>query len=193
MATQHVYLVRHGQTALNAEGRLRGHEDPELDEVGLGQAAALGHHFDGTELRWVASSPLRRARQTAAAIAGPHDLEPVVDADFQDRDYGRWAGARTSEVVSRFGSVDAAPGVEAWPAFRDRIAARFVELVAAMPAGPALVVGHDAVNRAIFEQLFGLDPRTTPQRTGCWNELSRLGGRWQLDQLDQLPPAAAAG
>lgn len=190
MPDHDVFLVRHGRTTLNAEGRLRGHEDPELDPVGLAQAAALGARFEGVGLRWVACSPLRRARQTAAAIAGPHGIEPVVDPTFQDRDYGRWAGELTSEVVARFGSVDEAPGVEPWPAFRDRISARFVALVDELPGSPGLVVGHDAVNRAVFEELLGLDPAVTPQRTGCWNELRRVAGGWRLQAVDQVPPAA---
>lgn len=187
MRAQVVYLIRHGQTPLNAEGRLRGHEDPELDPVGRAQAAALGRHFATTDLSWVVSSPLRRARQTAAAIAAPQGLVPGIDEAFQDRDYGRWAGSPLSEVVARFGSVDAAPGVEPWIAFRDRIAASFLALVAARPAPAPLVVGHDAVNRAVLEHLFGLDPHTTPQRTGCWNELRTSGGSWELVHIDQLP------
>ncbi|MPY94772.1 MAG: histidine phosphatase family protein [Acidimicrobiia bacterium] len=187
MSAQVIYLVRHGRTPLNAEGRIRGHEDPELDEVGLGQAAALGEHFATAALDWVTSSPLRRARQTAGAIATRHRLEADVDAQFQDRDYGRWAGELTSEVVGRFGSVDAAPGVEPWGAFRDRVAESFGALVLEEPAGPGLVVGHDAVNRAILEALFGLDPATTPQRTGCWNELHHNGKAWEAVRIDQLP------
>lgn len=38
---QHVYLVRHGETALNADGRLRGLADPELNETGEAQARAV--------------------------------------------------------------------------------------------------------------------------------------------------------
>ncbi|HWU48178.1 MAG TPA: histidine phosphatase family protein, partial [Humibacter sp.] len=39
---QHLYLARHGQTVLNAEGRLRGLANPPLNEVGQAEAAALG-------------------------------------------------------------------------------------------------------------------------------------------------------
>jgi hypothetical protein len=64
-----VYLVRHGRTALNAGGLLRGRSDPALDEVGCGEAAALGGLLRDVELAGVVTSPLLRARQTAEAIA----------------------------------------------------------------------------------------------------------------------------
>ncbi len=189
MPRQVVYLARHGQTALNAEGRIRGLEDPDLDEAGRAQAAALGRAFLDVPLRWVASSPLGRARQTAAAVAEPHELQPFADPHLNDRDYGQWGGQVTAEVVARFGSVDAAPGVEAWAAFSERSARRFVELVAEQGDTPGVIVAHDAVNRAILQRLFALDPATTSQRTGCWNELHVEDGGWTLVLLDQLPPS----
>lgn len=45
-----VYLLRHGQTELNAAGRLRGRVDVPLDERGLKQAEALGLLFKGVPL-----------------------------------------------------------------------------------------------------------------------------------------------
>ena len=89
MTRQVVYLARHGQTALNAEGRIRGLEDPDLDEAGRAQAAALGRAFAEVPLCWVASSPLGRARQTAATVAGLHGLEAIADPHLLDRDYGQ--------------------------------------------------------------------------------------------------------
>src|SRR6266511_4128686 len=64
-----VYLVRHGRTPLNAAGLLRGRLDPPLDDTGAQEAAALGRVFQGVTAASVFSSPLVRARQTAAAIA----------------------------------------------------------------------------------------------------------------------------
>ncbi|MGZ8815492.1 MAG: histidine phosphatase family protein [Mycobacterium sp.] len=64
---QHVYLVRHGETSLNADGRLRGLADPELNECGDRQARAIAIAKGDADV--VVSSPLRRAVHTAAAIA----------------------------------------------------------------------------------------------------------------------------
>lgn len=62
-------LIRHGRTALNAEGRLRGLADPELDDTGLAEAQATAAALAPAGLSLVLSSPLRRATRTAEIIA----------------------------------------------------------------------------------------------------------------------------
>jgi broad specificity phosphatase PhoE len=75
-------LVRHGQTAANAAGQLLGRADVPLTETGLEQAAALAAALGPVER--VISSPLQRARQTAAAF-GSH---VEVDDRWTELDYG---------------------------------------------------------------------------------------------------------
>jgi broad specificity phosphatase PhoE len=66
-----VDLVQHGRTGLNVDGRLRGHLDPPLDEVGVREASDLGHAFASLPVRpvCIVSGPLARTRETATAIA----------------------------------------------------------------------------------------------------------------------------
>jgi broad specificity phosphatase PhoE len=68
-----VYLVRHGQTRLNAAGLLRGHIDTPLDEVGRREARALADMFAGLRLGAIVGSPLARAQATAATITDATD------------------------------------------------------------------------------------------------------------------------
>lgn len=88
-------LVRHGQTTINADGRLQGRIDPELDDMGRVQAMRLGAHIRAhyPDAR-VVSSPLVRARQTASAIADTHEVEE----SFIELDYGAWDGMSMSQV-----------------------------------------------------------------------------------------------
>ena len=88
----HVLLVRHGRTALNAEGRLRGLADPELDESGVAQARATAKTVAPLGIATVFSSPLRRPMHTAEIIARASGAPHVPDAAFNDRDYGLWTG-----------------------------------------------------------------------------------------------------
>lgn len=180
------YLVRHGRTHLNAEGRLRGDQDPPLDDAGRAEATALGRHFGTIAITYIVSSPLQRARQTAAAIAEHHGLPVHSAAGLRDRGYGRWAGALTADVLTRFGTVDQAPGVEPWTAFRHRVARTLLDELTSAPQGAVIVVAHDAVNRALLEALAGLDP-DTEQATGCWNELRFLDGRWSAVAVNRRP------
>lgn len=87
-------LVRHGRTDHNATGRLVGRLDVDLDEVGTSQAAATGEELSGVAR--VISSPLTRARATAAAIAGDRAVE--VDDRWVELDYGELDGVAMSDL-----------------------------------------------------------------------------------------------
>ena len=77
-------VVRHGQTATNAAGRLLGRADPPLTDVGVQQAAALAAAVG--PVGRVVSSPLQRARQTASAFGAP----VAVDERWTELDYGEY-------------------------------------------------------------------------------------------------------
>ena len=181
-----VYLARHGQTALNAEGRLRGLSDPPLDDVGRAEADRLGVVLAAKHPTRVLSSPLQRAVATASAIARAAGITATADERVYDRDYGPWTGAVKADVIAEFGSVDAAPGVEPLESLSARVHAAFSDIVDEPGAGPLVLVSHDAVNRAL---LAALDAGLTDvgQRTGCWNQLSRVDGTWRVDLYDQKP------
>jgi broad specificity phosphatase PhoE len=181
-----VYLARHGRTALNAEDRLRGLSDPPLDEVGLAEVARLAEVLAARNPSAVISSPLQRAVATAHAIAATAHAPVSTDMRLNDRDYGPMTGERREDVVRRYGSVDAAPGVEAPAAVAERARNAFFELVAEHDSGPIVLVSHDAFNRALLAQI---DPTLTHvgQRTACWNQLSLIDGAWRVDAYDQKP------
>jgi broad specificity phosphatase PhoE len=73
VSEQILYLVRHGKTAWNREGRIQGHLDSPLTARGIAQARRAGTRLQellGGPHRWVLRfSPLGRARHTAAIIA----------------------------------------------------------------------------------------------------------------------------
>lgn len=184
-----IYLVRHGRTDLNAAGVLRGRLDPPLDDVGEAEAKALSDAFADVALGAVISSPLKRAVHTAAPIASATGVLLAVDEALLDRDYGSWAGTLEADVIARFGTVDAAPGVE--PA--DEFAARVVEAIESIALHwvprTVAVVAHDAVNR---HALAGLVPSLgsadgIPQRTGCWNRLEHTNATWSAPIIDAHP------
>lgn len=192
-----VVFARHGRTALNAAGKLRGRADPPLDEVGQLEADHLADMLAEMPIHAVVSSPRLRARQTAEAVAARHDLTVVVDAGLDDRDYGEWTGHVTDDVVARFGSVDAAPGVEIRADFENRVLATFHHLVGMASEGRLVIVAHDAINRVLLARLVDDlpdDPGLIQQDTGCWNRLELISGRWHApvvnsrSRLDEAEP-----
>ena len=88
-------LLRHGQTAANAQSLLQGRIDLSLDEVGVEQARKCGEYLRATYKDLVViSSPLIRAQQTAGAVSDSVE----IDERFIELDYGDWDGVALADV-----------------------------------------------------------------------------------------------
>lgn len=187
--TQTLYLVRHGRTALNAEGRLRGLADPPLDAVGVEQAFALGRALARVRPGRVLSSPLQRAVHTGRLIAEAAGVACTPDPRFNDRDYGPWTGHLQAEVVAEWGTVDAAPGVEPIEQVLTRVLPALDAVLDDAGGRSVVAVTHDAVIRAVIRSI---DPARDAllEPNGCWNELARMGNRWSVLAVDRLPGPA---
>lgn len=184
-------LARHGQTVLNARDQLRGHLDPDLDDVGRQQVIALARALTEYDVQVVRHSPLLRARRTAEAIAAAAGTTSEPDERLMDRDYGQWAGHPKAEVVAQWGSLDAAPGVE--PA--GEVLARAVSALDSYADQHGVVlVAHDAVNQLLLTHLdprLGAAPR---QRTACWNVLQHnVSQGWRVAETDRIAPVHDGG
>lgn len=94
-------LVRHGQTAWNAESRAQGHTDIELDERGRLQALRLGERFGGHPPIRVVSSDLSRSLATAEPPARAMGVSVEADARLRERGFGDWEGLSFHELQSR--------------------------------------------------------------------------------------------
>ena len=193
----HVFLIRHGETALNAAGVLRGQLDVPLDATGEAEAVALGEVFREVPLSALVSSPLRRAADTARRIASASGALLTVDGRLRDRFYGEWAGHSLEQVEERFGSIDSAPLVEsrqllearAEEAFCDAAAKASDPAAGSVEGGVALVT-HDAVLRALLTRLVpALVSAKLHLPTGSWSELVPAPGvsQWRPVRLGELP------
>jgi len=149
-----ILLVRHGVTDFTAEGRLdgRGGPDPSLNASGRSQAAAAGraaaHLLGGAPARLVTSS-LTRAIETGSAVAEATGLEPVVDPDWDEQNFGDWDGASVADLMReepealralRNDPSYARPGGETHDEMAERVLAAFDRCVAA--GGITVVVCH---------------------------------------------------
>jgi probable phosphoglycerate mutase len=94
-----LFLVRHGQTTFNVEGRLPGQmEGVALTDEGRRQAYRAAVALSGVPLSAVVSSPLERALDTAKALARGDALEVHLEPDLMDTDVGRWTGLKIDDV-----------------------------------------------------------------------------------------------
>jgi probable phosphoglycerate mutase len=101
-AVVEILLIRHGETAWNAERRLQGQLDIPLNPYGLRQAQALADALRHEALDALFCSDLQRARQTAQAIGDAHGLPLQAQPELRERCYGGFEGLRYDQIAARF-------------------------------------------------------------------------------------------
>jgi broad specificity phosphatase PhoE len=123
-----IAFVRHGETPPNRAGLLLGRSDAALTDHGRVQSERLAKVLAGSGVERVLTSPLRRARDTAAPIAAACDQAVEVDERLIEIDYGEWEGRPFGDlepgVVTRWrgdGSF-APPGGESLEVVAERVA-----------------------------------------------------------------------
>ena len=155
-----IYLVRHGQTVWNEEGRLCGSSDVPLSDEGLVQARKLAARLKDIDITAIYSSPLLRARQTAEAIAACHCVEVKVEPDLREIDYGDWEGLKVVDAAERFPELErlrredpmrfVAPNGEPMQLFAERVISAIQRIAASHADETVCVVAHQTVNRFIL-------------------------------------------
>jgi broad specificity phosphatase PhoE len=151
MVLPDLYLIRHGETLWNREGRLQGRLDSPLTAEGRAQARALAamvRELPGTRF----SSPQGRAVATARLLFGAEGFQ--TDARLAEIDVGRFTGCTMPDLLSAhpaifaesgLGWYDRCPEGEGFAALAARCRSFLSDL-----QGPALLVGHGITLRMIW-------------------------------------------
>ena len=123
-----IYIVRHGQTDWNLEGRYQGRIDIELNSKGIEQAETIREELKDIKFDKVFSSPLKRAYKTAQIITN----NPITtDERIIERCNGKLEGKLKTETVDAVDFTDpneSRLGIETLPDFRKRIS-DFLDLI----------------------------------------------------------------
>ena len=165
-----IYIARHGQTAWNAVARVQGQAEADLNENGRRQAAVNGRTLarlipDPSSFRFIAS-PMRRTRETMEIIRETmglprdgYELEPrIVEVhlgDWQGFTFAELEAAEPGSTATRdldkWNFVPPGEAAESYAVLAERIRPWFAEL-----EGPAVIVTHGGVIRALFHILNGI-------------------------------------
>lgn len=173
--------MRHGRTAHNASRRLLGRLDVELDDLGRRQAEVLAVCPALAGVRRIVTSPLRRTRATAAAIAGGLGLEPETDGRWAEIDYGVYDGLPLADVPATVWQAWAqdpewAPeGGESPAAVARRVRGACDELWGDAAGSDVAVVSHVTPIKAALTWAMGLPAGTTPNLFVEVASLHRIG------------------
>lgn len=132
-----------------------------LSAEGMAQTAALAERFSGMALDAILSSPIERARQTAAAIGTVLDLEVGIDAGLNEIDFGAWTGAALSaldgsaawDAWNRQRSIARCPGGETMAAAQDRA---LTAIAHARRYRQVAMVSHQDILKSVLAHYLGL-------------------------------------
>lgn len=208
MLATNLILIRHGETAWNAERRLQGHIDIPLNGEGMLQARALGKILATEKLDAIISSDLQRAHQTACFVqqeqaAQGRVLSIQTDSALRERCFGGFEGLTYTELATRYPQEFAAykardpngqlpPGEregESFTAFFERVM-RAVHAWAAQFGGQTVaLVAHGGVLECAYRAALNL-PLSTPRDFDIYNaSINRFtwqDGRLQLQQWGEI-------
>jgi broad specificity phosphatase PhoE len=192
-----VYLVRHGQTAWNAELIFRGRRDIELNERGRKEASAIADALRHKNLDAIYTSPLTRAVETARPLAALLHREITPIQDLTDISYGDWEGIAYREIKTRYPDILATweqepelvrfPHGETLDEVRERSYGVLREVVEKHANESILIVSHRVVNKVLLCAVLGLSTAhfwNIKQDTGCINLLECSNQLFVLCQLN---------
>jgi probable phosphoglycerate mutase len=167
--TTRLLLIRHGETAWNAEGRLQGQLDVPLSQAGIWQAARLAARLAATgaeRIDAIVSSDLARAWLTAQPLAAGLQLESLPEPRLRERHFGRFEGHTVEEIAARWPAEFAQwrerdpawpiPDGESGQQFIDRVLAALHDITLAHPGRTVAVVAHGGVLDIAYRHARGL-------------------------------------
>jgi probable phosphoglycerate mutase len=182
-------LLRHAQSAWNAEGRWQGWADPPLSAEGEAAARAAAWDPALATVAAVTSSDLARAHQTATLLAAPRDWHAVQTyRGLRERGAGEWTGLTRAEIEDRWPDrltpgVAHIPGGESTAAVTARALVALHRIAADWPGADVVVVTHGALIRLV-EAYCGGAASPVPNLAGRWVEVE--GGALRLGEAAAL-------
>ena len=187
-----LWLIRHGETEWSLSGAHTGRTDIPLTDAGRANAAAIGRYLAGRRFALVMVSPLERARETCR-LAGQEStapLDPRIDPDLAEWDYGDYEGLTTAQIQAQN------PGWSLWTdgvphgETTAQVAARADAVIARALAvdGDVALFAHGHILRILAARWLGLAPedgRLFALGTGSLSTLgyerqTRVITRWNL-------------
>jgi 2,3-bisphosphoglycerate-dependent phosphoglycerate mutase len=193
MANTEFIVVRHGETAWNAEGRIQGHLDSPLNEEGLAQAILVGERLGREPFDAFYCSDLGRAQQTAQPLADHGGRRPTLSTQLRERHLGVFQGLTGAECEQnyphdyhRFHSRDPDHKVPQGESIRqlfNRVSSFFVNLSRRYEGQRVVIVTHGGVLDALhrFVRDIPLDqPRDFPIFNASVNRVACTDGVWSV-------------
>lgn len=161
-----LWLIRHGVTDWNREGRWQGQRDVPLNDEGRRQARQAAERLRDQPLEAIYTSDLSRARETAAVLSEATGAPLVEDPRLREIHLGAWEGLSFDDIRQSYGDrldrfrarphKERAPGGESVPDVQHRVLGALEEVVDRHPHGEVALVSHGLALAVIKTRLLGL-------------------------------------
>jgi probable phosphoglycerate mutase len=187
-------LVRHGETSWNTEGRIQGHTDIALNQLGLAQAEAVGKRLAREQFDAIYSSDLLRAYRTACPAVPDPERTIVKDPRLRERHLGVLQGLTGEQAMAHqpaawqvFRSRDpelALAGGESLGGFSRRVVAFIDEMLSKHAGYHVLLVTHGGVLDAAYRYALRMPltvARDFPIYNASVNVLCHDGCGWRVE------------
>jgi len=155
-----LYIVRHGETQWNLEGRIQGHKDSPLTELGIKQAKWLAEELREIKFDSIYSSSLMRAHRTAEIIRNNNELNIIKLDELKEINLGLWEGMLSSEIeelyFEEFKNFWYYPHLyktnsgESYYDFKDRVIPAIEKILADLGDKNVLIITHTVVLKIIL-------------------------------------------
>ena len=96
-----LYIIRHGQTDWNVEGKIQGRQDIPLNAAGRSQAEMLAKGMEKRPVTAIYSSPQIRAMETAETLARAQGVTVIPVPELAEIGYGDWEGRTASDILAK--------------------------------------------------------------------------------------------
>lgn len=184
-------LIRHGETAWNRERRMQGQTDTPLSDIGYAQAKAVGERLARHPFAAIYSSDLKRAWDTAQAIAQASGRDVLSMPGLRERTFGIFEGLTYEEMTQRFPAEHArfsqrepdyaVPGGESPRQFFERSLACLEDIAAAHPGETVVAVTHGMVLDTLYRAAHNMPlhvKREAPLLNASLNTFHRAPQSW---------------
>ncbi|HWI47584.1 MAG TPA: histidine phosphatase family protein [Rummeliibacillus sp.] len=182
-----IYIVRHGETDWNCEGRLQGGTDTTLNERGKQQATECRNYFNKIKCDAIFTSTLQRAMLTATIMNEDLRLPFIPLKEFAERTFGVAEGMTYEERVKVYPHKEY-PNQETIDQLKKRITSGLHKIHDQYPDGKVILVTHGAVIHTLFTMVENSEifPQSARLSNGGVSIIHDQDGKWWLEKYNQI-------
>lgn len=189
------YLVRHGQTDWNVQGKLQGHADIPLNDTGRAETIQLRDKLNEIVFDVCFSSDLERAFETAQILNANRSLIIKADPRLRGRHLRPWEGQMFSELLEFEARGQPLHNIESDEEIQKRVFPLLLEIADNYAGSTILIVTHGCVIRSLLAHLLEgnwSSIQSMQIKNTAILQLAIFNGHWSILEMKEIQVHNAA-